>query len=69
MTRTCWSCTHCRLCAARIGVGEAIKNITMNIDGDEAPKQIKDIYEAVAGCCLDYSPSPSANGNQEESGK
>jgi hypothetical protein len=59
--RTCFDCKNYKICAARIGVELAMRHVSVNIDSDDAPKKITDVFVTLAECCLDFTERPKAN--------
>ena len=51
--RTCFNCIYQKRCYTYKGVHDSTQ-YGMNIDSDDTPGTIRDIFEAVANACLDY---------------
>lgn len=55
MKRDCFTCGHYRLCFLRHRIDKALEmNRLLNIDGDDAPGRMIDIFEAVGRACMVY---------------
>lgn len=55
--RTCFECTHFSLCFLFRRVEQAVSGVLiLNIDGNDAPGKLMDIYEALGSACLKFEP-------------
>lgn len=52
--RTCFNCKFSTVCYAFKELKETLKYLPSNIDGSDAPMNQKDVFLALAGCCLIY---------------
>ena len=52
--RTCFNCQHIHVCRLRQQISETSSYMKFNIDGDEAPGKIMDVYVAIANSCLHF---------------
>lgn len=52
--RTCFNCKLSTVCFAYKDLKETLKYLPSNIDSDDTPMNQRDVFIALAGCCLVY---------------
>jgi len=57
MKRSCYSCKNRPICFVFKNIWESIKGFDINIDSNDAPGKMNDIFDAMGNCCLKYDKS------------
>ncbi len=55
--RTCFECTHFSLCFLFHRIEQAVSGVRiLNLDSNDAPGKLMDIYKALGSACLEFEP-------------
>jgi hypothetical protein len=54
MNRSCYTCKNINLCYIFKGVQKALEGTLLNIDGNDAPGRMTDVYNSLGKCCMKY---------------
>jgi hypothetical protein len=60
--RSCFDCRHFSLCFLFHRVEQAVSGVRiLNLDGNDAPGTLVDIYKALGSACLEFKPREASS--------